>query len=291
MTGAPAGRSTIPLVHDGRDRPFLLHVPPAASGGHPPLVLQLHGRGIDPVMFDRWTGFSALADEAGFVLAMPAAVDEVWNDGRYRGTAWDATDDVGYLLAVVDDVAARLSIDPGRIYVVGMSNGAAMAGRLACEHGDRFAAVAQVAGTVGEEIAAACHPTLPVPILEIHGTKDRFAPYGGGSARGLRARLMLCLGPGTVRPSVGVDAWARLWVDANGAHDGPRTEALPPDTTVRRWTGASPASDVVFYRVEGGGHTWPGNRMWVPPLFGRTGQAIDATRVAWEFLAGHSRGA
>lgn len=287
MTGAPSGRSSVPFVHDGHDRPYLLHVPAAARAGHAPLVLQLHGRGIDPVMFDRWTGFSVLADEAGFVLAMPAAIDEVWNDGRARGTARGEPDDVGYLLAVVDDVAARVAIDPGRIYVVGMSNGAAMTGRLACERGERFAAVAQVAGTGGEEIAAACHPAVPVPILEIHGTKDRFAPYEGGRARGIRARLVLRHAAG---PSVGVDAWARLWVQVNGAHDGPRTETLPPDTTVRRWVGDTPGSDVVFYRIEGGGHTWPGNRMWMPPLFGRTGHAIDATRVTWEFLAEHTRG-
>src|ERR1700690_2678506 len=107
------------------ERPFLLRAAgvlraPAA------LVLELHGRGIDPVMFDRWTGYSALADEEGFVLAMPAAVGEIWNDGRFRGARWrehDAIDDVGYLLAVIDHVIGRQAIDPARIYVVGMSNG------------------------------------------------------------------------------------------------------------------------------------------------------------------------
>lgn len=81
----------------------------------------------------------------------------------------------------------------------------------------------------------------------------------------------------------------RLWVDTNGADDGPHSAMLPPDTTVRRWRGDSSASDVAFFRVDGCGHTWPGNRTWVPPLFGRTSRTFDATRVIWDFLAAHRR--
>ena len=274
------------LSHDGRERPYLLHVPPNVSGERAPLLLELHGRGIDPTMFDRWTGFATLADEASFMLAMPSAVGEVWNDGRWHGTQWESPDDVGYLLALIDDVGARLPIDRRRIYVVGMSNGATMAGRLACEHAERIAAVAQVAGTAAMDVAAGCRPIMPVPILQVHGTADRYAPYGGGRASGLGARLFIRQRAG---PCVGVDEWARLWVDTNRADDGPHSTMLPPDTTVRRWRGDSSASDVAFFRVDGCGHTWPGNRTWVPPLFGRTSRTFDATRVIWDFLAAHRR--
>ena len=253
-------------------------------------MLELHGRGIDPVTFDRWTGYASLADEAGFVLARPAAVGEIWNDGRYRGAGWRAVeevDDVGYLLGVVDDVCGRLPVDRARVYVVGMSNGAVMAGRLACEHAERLAGVAQVAGTAAVDVAATCRPAAPVPVLSIHGSADRFAPYEGGRSRGIRARLVLRRPAG---PCVGVDDWARLWAGANGAGVDPEVEQLPPDTTIRRWHGPTPASDLVFYRVEGGGHRWPGERVWVPPILGRTTTAFDATRTSWAFLAAHRRG-
>jgi polyhydroxybutyrate depolymerase len=237
-------------------------------------------------MFDRWTGFSALADEACFVLAMPSAVGEIWNDGRFRGSSSEGVDDVGYLLAVAEDACERLPIDRGRIYAVGMSNGATMAGRLACEQAGRIAAVAQVAGTVAVDVIERCRPAMAVPILSIHGTRDRYAPYAGGSARGMLARLIVRRAAG---PCLGVEEWARFWTGVNQADDGPVIQTLPPDTTVRRWRGATPASDIVFYRVERGGHTWPGNRMWMPPFMGRTSQTFDATRVIWEFLAAHHR--
>ncbi len=290
-TDLPEGGQTVPLRHDGRDRPYLLHVPPASPAGPVPLLVELHGRGIDPIAFDRWTGFRKLADMAGFVVALPSAIGEIWNDGRLPPADGSDPDDVGYLLALIDDACCRLPIDRRRIYVVGMSNGATMAGRLACEHPERMAAVAQVAGTAALGIARHCRPAVPLPILHVQGTGDVFSPYAGGRRRGLWARLVF-LGRRAAGPSIGVDAWARLWVETNGAAEGPLVETLPPDTTVRRWRGSSAASDLAFYRIDGGGHTWPGSRQPMPRfLFGRTTRAFDATEVIWDFLATHARAA
>jgi polyhydroxybutyrate depolymerase len=271
------------------DRAYLLQAPPAADSSDRlvPLVVELHGRGIDAETFDRMTGFGALAHEEGFALALPNAVGEIWNDGRDAAPEGRRRDDVGYLTAVIDDAIARVPADPGRVYVVGMSNGAAMAGRLACELAERIAAVAQVSGTAAIGIAAALAPARPVPILSIHGSADDVAPYGGGVRHSLRSRMII---RHTAGPSVGVDDWARFWVAANGAVDGPAVTALAPDTTVRTWRGPAPSSDVVFYRIEGGGHTWPTSRFVLPALlFGRTSRTFDATRVIWDFLAAHTR--
>jgi poly(3-hydroxybutyrate) depolymerase len=84
-TAPLTGRHTVPLNHQGRERPYLLHDPTNGRQELVPLVLELHGRGINPSMFDRWTGFASLADEVGFVLALPSALGDIWNDGRYRG--------------------------------------------------------------------------------------------------------------------------------------------------------------------------------------------------------------
>jgi len=284
----PWSRQTIPLIHDGLDRPYLLQAPPIAGADRPPLVLELHGRGIDPVRFDQMTGFGALADECGFALALPSAVGEIWNDGRVPSFERDGRpNDVSYLASVIDDATARLPIDEARIYVVGMSNGAAMTGRLACEVAGRLAAIAQVGGTAAATVAAGSHPGRPVPILNIHGTADDYAPYEGGVRHSLRGRVVLRRSFG---PAIGIDEWARYWVAANGATGDPAVTTLPPDTTVRTWRGPSLASDVTFYRIDGGGHTWPGSRFTLPGfLFGRTTRTFDATRVSWEFLASHRR--
>ena len=279
-------RELVPLVHGGLDRPYLLLAPPRGGAARPPLLVELHGRGIDAVRFDRLTGFGSLGEEAGFALAMPNALGEIWNDGRILSPAWPVLpDDIGYLTAVIDDALARLPIDRRRIYVVGMSNGATMAGRLACELSGRIAAFAQVAGTAGVAAAADCHPARPVPILNIHGTADDYAPYEGGIRHSLRARAVLRRAAG---PSVGVDDWAQLWATGNRAPDGPVVSEIPPDTTIRTWHGPTASPDVVFYRVEGAGHTWPGSRVAFPAfLFGRTSHTFDATRSIWSFLSTH----
>jgi polyhydroxybutyrate depolymerase len=280
-------REQISLTNGGLNRPYLLQAPPSNGGAALPLLVELHGRGIDAVRFDRLTGFGSLAEEEGFALALPRAIGEIWNDGRIRSPRWPVDlDDVGYLTAVIDDAIARLPIDPRRIYVVGMSNGAVMAGRLACAKPDRIAAFAQVGGTVGVSAAADCHLARPVPILSVHGTADDYAPYEGGTRHGLRARVLLRR---ATEPSVGVDDWAQFWVTANGAADGPLVSMLGPDTTVRTWHGPAASSDVVFYRVEGAGHTWPGSRMALPALlFGPTSHTFDATREIWAFLSTHT---
>ncbi len=72
---------------------------------------------------------------------------------------------------------ARHAVDPHRVYLTGMSNGAMMAYRVALERPERVAAIAPVAG------AMALDPDLvrvPVPVLHMHGTDDRHAPFEGG---------------------------------------------------------------------------------------------------------------
>ncbi len=287
MGPKPDGFEPVVLDHAGSERGYLLRIPRPISESPVPLVVQLHGRGIGPAMFDRWTGFGELADEAGFALAMPSAIREIWNDGRYGDSTWNGhieVDDVGFLLAVIDDVIEHHAIDPARVYLVGMSNGATMAGRVAWERPDRIAAVAQVAGTGAVGLISEHRPTVPVPLLQIHGTRDRFAPYAGGRA----GHWLRLFGRRPIVPNVSVDEWARVWVERNAAADTPLVEAVAPDITVRRWRGPGPASDVAFYRVEGGGHTWPGARIWIPPHLGRVSHSMDAARVIWSFFLAHA---
>jgi polyhydroxybutyrate depolymerase len=281
---AASGPADIQLRHGGLPRRYLLQVPPDLDGPAA-LVLELHGRGVDPIRFDQWTGFLPLAARRRFVLALPEAIAEVWNDGRWEGRPPSAIDDLGFLDAVIADVGARARIDPRRVYLVGMSNGAVMAGRYACSRGQRIAAFAQVAGTAAVPTAAACAPGAPVPLVSIHGTADRPAPYDGGSPRGLLMRLLL---RPRADPVVGVEDWLQRWRAVNGCDPAPETEQLPPDTIVRRWRGPTPASDVVAYRVERGGHVWPGSVAF-PKIFGHVSLAFDATAVIWGFFSSHPR--
>ena len=296
MASLAPGTHRISMSHGGLDRPYLLHVPesdPRPAGPEAasraaglPLVLELHGRGIDAAQFDRMTGFTALAEEMGFIVAAPEAVDEMWNDGRESSAHDNALpDDVGYLAALLADVSNGARVDPARVYVVGMSNGAGMTARFVCERPDLVAAAAQVAGTATERVAATFRPLQPVPLLHVHGTADPIWLYSGGVSETVRRQAMIRHRP---EPSVSVDDWARFWVRANGASEPPRERRLTADTTVREWHGPTPRSDLAFYRVEGAGHTWPGAGLPLPSLlFGRTSRTFSAARTAWEFFAPH----
>jgi len=204
---AGPGRQVIAFQHGGRSRPYLLQAPtaPLRAGQAPRLVLELHGRGIDPVRFDAMTGLADAAALAGAAVVLPAAVGEVWNDGRDPlGAQPDAPDDVAYLDRVAADGAARLGLAEPVVLVAGMSNGAAMAGRLAAQGATPLVAVAQVAGT-GAVAAGSGSRARPLPLLVIHGTGDHIAPYEGGVRTGLRARAMIRR---QFRPSMGAEAWA-----------------------------------------------------------------------------------
>ena len=280
IAAAPDGTTTYTMSHDGVTRTYVLHVPARLDRTRPaPLLIELHGGGGDGAEIDRLTGFYAIADRERFVVAAPSGVNKNWNDGRPEiDTATGGADDVGFLSAMMDRIAGQVPVDRSRIYVTGMSNGAIMSGRLACELSDRIAAFGQVSGTASTEIAGSCHPGRSVPVLEIHGTADLVVPYAGGT---VAPQLD---GRGQV---VGVDAWAAFWVADDADSSAPEITHIGSDTTVRTWHGASPQSDVVFYRVEGAGHTWPGGPDFPGRAVGSTTHSFSASAVIWEFLASH----
>jgi polyhydroxybutyrate depolymerase len=262
------------LQHGGLVRTCVLHVPDDAdTGSRLPLVLVLHGRGGTGRSVERLTGFSRLADSAGFLVAYPEGADRRWNDGR----PGSSVDDVGFLAALVRRLAAEQRADPGRVYATGISNGAMMCYRLACESSGLVAAIAPVAGAMTRKSLPTCSPAAPVPVLAINGTRDPLVGYDGG--------LTLA----SVRATI------EFWVRADCPGASPETIPVPDIdphdgtlTRCERWRGQTLGSEVLLYTVLGGGHTWPLGRAR-PRSFGRTGRDFDATRTIWEFFSRHRR--
>lgn len=194
MAIAAAAREPAPPIPDssgtilsgGLQRQYDLHVPPSRSDVPAPLVIVLHGGGgqEDAVAMIRdLTRFDALADAQQFVVAYPKAVDNYWNDGRgvrrYRSHVQNI-DDVGFISALADHLAAEARIDRRRVYVTGASNGAMMAYRVACARPDRFAGIAAVAGNLPARLP--CSPGWPIPVLVMNGTDDRLMPWNGAKS-------------------------------------------------------------------------------------------------------------
>jgi polyhydroxybutyrate depolymerase len=276
------------LTVDGRERSYLLHVPPARGNATRwPVVLALHGATSNGRLMEHFSGLSSKADEAGFLAVYPNGTGNLpnvltWNGGGCCGYAVNhAVNDVAFVRALLDDLPQVAPIDAQRIYAAGMSNGAHMVYRLACELGERIAAIAAVAGALALDD---CRPVHPMPVLHIHGTADEFAPFHGG--RGSRSVYGV--------HAQSVEQTIRTWVRINGCPETPTVTALPPhldDGTriIRHAYGPCAAgAEVVLLIVEGGGHTWPG-RPPLPLALGKSTANLDANDAIWEFIQRHVR--
>lgn len=169
------------------ERPYNNKIPDSYDASKPtPLLVLLHGFTASGQLQDLYLGLGNAATERGWLFAFP---DGTQNPAGLR--YWDATDaccnfanppqdDVAYLNAVIDDMKTHYNVDPKRVYLFGHSNGAFMSHRLACDSADRIAGIASLAGSTWND-EWRCAPSVPVGVLEIHGTLDVLVAYNGGS--------------------------------------------------------------------------------------------------------------
>jgi polyhydroxybutyrate depolymerase len=228
-SAVPGGDIAGALTFGGLPRTYQVHVP-AGLESPTGLVINLHGAGQTGHGQAALTNYNAVADQHGFVVAYPDGIDFSWADGRGASIPdRQGVDDVGFLVALIDRLTRDFGIAPGRVFVTGMSAGAFMATRLACERADIIAAVAPVAGTLGS--AFPCAPSRPVSVLQMNGTADQVVPFNGGTM----------LGRGGYSDIVAAPAMAQRWRELD-------------DCTA---TGCADGTDVVFIQIDGGGHDWP----------------------------------
>jgi len=278
------------LTHDGLKRSFYLHIPPSYDGTKPtPLVIALHGGGGTAEKMYKLTnnGFNTLADQQGFIVLYPQGLDNHWNDGR-KIPNQTSVDDVGFLSALIDHLAATYNIDRQRVYATGISNGGFMSFRLACELSDKVSAIAPVTAALSVDLAATCSPTQPVSILLINGSEDPLVPWEGGEIRiGRQQRGEIWSTADTIE----------FWVRQNHCETPPDISQEPDrdpndGTQVRQehYLQCQRGTTVILYAIEGGGHTWPGGWQYLPEaLIGKTSREINATEVIWHFFQAHPR--
>ena len=257
---------------DGEERDYRLRVPPSGFDGARPLVFNLHGFGSNAFQQEAYAQMNPVADTAGFFVCYPNGVSAAWNVGWAFGST---ADDVGFIGALIDTIAAQYDIDPERVYACGMSNGGFMSYRLACELNDRIAAVASVTGSMVPAYIGDCTPGKPVPVLEIHGTDDATVPYGG------QPQL-----------AVSIEELLTFWNTNNSCDADATIEELPNSNTTDQSTvtfiqsgGCAERGDVWHYRINGGAHTWPGS----PFAIGVTNQDINGSVEIWHFFRRYTR--
>ena len=285
------------VVHAGAKRTWRLYLPPvvAPPGRSLPLLIVLHGGGGRGSGMARLLNgrFEKLADRDEFFVAYPEGRCHQWTDGREpevsRAHA-EQVDDVGFIRELIGDVAKRHAVDPARVYACGISNGAFMSCRLACEAADRIAAVALVAGTIPLRLAPACAPARAVPVMLICGTADPLVPFAGGA-------IQLRKGWKERGEVLGAREAAARWAALDGCPPAPSPAEELPDldprdrTTITReiWGPGRDGAAVVLLTVRGGGHTWPGARQYLPQaLVGPVSHDLDGCAAIWTFLRRHA---
>jgi len=279
---------------DELDRRYVVHVPARYDGIAPtPLVIILHGEGSTATNCMRETGWAIKSDLAGFLAAFPEAMTpdptkparyfgnpQTWNDGSGRFTrGLEEVDDIGFIEAMLDDMRDQYNVDKRRVYVTGFSNGASMAFQLGVELSDRIAAIAPVAGYLWLK-----NPKLenPVSVLYIVGTADPLVPLKGGEVR---------LPGGRVETRPPVTGSPAGWAKALGCPLEPKPLRTKEGVSAVVYGPGREGSEVVFYTVEGLGHTWPGGKRLLPErIAGPTTDKLRANDVIWEFFHKHVKG-
>ena len=255
------------LLDQGQNRTYYLHTP--ASPSQPlPLVVALHGSGMQGKQMADKTALSKLADQAGFVVVYPDGLKQKWNvSGK------DPEDNVAFVHALIEQVQKVRSIDPQRIYVVGLSNGGILAQKLACEAPDDIAAIATVAASLPIQFSSRCQTKKPIPLLMVNGTADAIVPWQGGEAPNIRVGRDLAIPP--------IPTVINFWKQHNKCSAPPKVEQVSNVVEVTDYQSCQANSEVMLVALKGAGHVWAGGGYGKSP-FG------DTTQSVWQFLQRHS---
>jgi polyhydroxybutyrate depolymerase len=266
-------------LSDGvKDRNYRLYRPSSLSHHMPaPLVIVLHGGLGSASQAESSYNWDAQADRQGFVVVYPNGISHSWNAGgiccgpALRGNV----NDIGFLTRLIDTVSRSENIDLKRVYLTGISNGAAMAYRYVCEGTFPIAAIGPVAGS----FSYSCSKPHPVSVMAIHGLGDQHIPFAGG--------------PGTKGVTKGTWMSVPQTLDLFRKANDCQPAIFYKDGLVQKnISHCAQDREVTLITIEGAGHQWPGGKSKtsiIQRVIGadQPSTALDATSTLWEFFQSH----
>lgn len=278
--------------YGGMDRTYFIHVPECYdSNNKTPLVIALHGGGGLAKRMEHFTRFDELSEKENFIVVYPQGYKRQWNDGREAASipAQELNiDDVGFINALIDTLYSQYNIDSSRIYVTGLSNGGFMTTRIGCELGNRIAAIAPMISTLPKKLNTKCNPVKAMPVMLINGTDDPLVPYDGGFVRvGRKTRGEILSTDETIEFWIQVDQCTTK-PDIIKIEDKDKTDDCT--ATAYIYPDGAEDSEVVLIKVNGGGHTIPGGRQYLPKsIIGNVCRDFIAEELILEFFKNHPK--
>jgi polyhydroxybutyrate depolymerase len=217
--------------------------------GEYPLIVMLHGYGVNAELQDYIFGFQDRVDRDQFLLLMPEGTIDDQGSRFWNATPeccdFDGThvDDSAYLSGLVTEAESLYPIS--QVSFVGHSNGGYMSYRMACDHPDQIARIVVLAGAVFKD-EDLCTGTTPVSVAHIHGTLDGSVVY---TSTALHA---------------GAEESVGRWTDKAGCAEPPVrladreyvADVLGAETLIDRWSGCSEGIDIELWTGMGVDHTW-----------------------------------
>jgi polyhydroxybutyrate depolymerase len=267
-----------------------------------PLIIAMHGGGGTANQMMVMSQLNAVAQERRLLVAYPQGLGRLptFNAGVCCGFAMHHdVDDVGYVRSIVATVSRLHNVDAQRVYATGFSNGAMMSRRLACKAADIMKGIFPVAGTYGGRdadgnLAFACRPSHPVPVVSIHGLFDLNIPYYGGVGVGISGTNFLAVPAAnklharvnnvrvffrrtvTINQSIACDKYFKPRVPFKPFAPVYDCRVAPEDSVY------DADHDIVY----GGGHSWPGGVQGPSSSADFPLSGPNAARLALDLLEG-----
>jgi polyhydroxybutyrate depolymerase len=263
----------------------------------------LHGSGMDGRGMAWFTGLAERGPAAGITTVFPDGWKGGWHPARPPAREPDL-DDARFLAELASHLEMLGAARSWPVFLAGVSQGARYAEHVARNGLLPVSGLFLVAGTALESSRLmAPVPQLRASMILVMGTGDPTSPYEGGplTRRGISGRILRrrAVRHGE-RPGedivAGAEAVVADWATANGiARNGitggitttgsiarPLIEELPTapgDLPVTRKTWTRPGChSATLYRIEGGGHGWPGGPQFMPArVIGPVTKHLDAT--------------
>ncbi len=281
------GNYTESIEVDGVEREYIIHLPPAFSTKRENSATYVfHGAGsnMDTVM--NYSGFNTVADQTRRLITIYpqglegyiAGIDQTMNQ-------WDVnwgtgTNDLAFIELLTKHLSKKLNINKKRFFAIGESNGGMFTQYLACQLPNTFSAIASIAANLPTTVIDTCKHDEPIPLIYFHGDADVMVPYEGIANWSLSTEQSL--------------AYYSERNNCNFEYKERQLEDLNPEdiTSVTQYKYKDCSNKLRFYKINNGGHTWPGatwdNSVFVPPV-GLTNYDINANQLIWRFFKKQSR--
>lgn len=261
------------IMSGGIYRNYRLYVPAMYTGATArPLIINMHGYTSNALQQQFYSNFGPIADTANFLMVFPNGTKNSSGTTFWNAGIGSSIDDIGFISHLIDSLKLQYNINLNRVYSTGMSMGGFMSHTLACELSNRITAIASVTGSIfTSQYGTYCHPTRPVPVMQIQGTADATVPYAGSASQYMAP----------------IDSVVKYWVTKNNCNPTAAFSNVPNTSTSDNCTaehyvysGGNLGSTVELFKIIGGTHSWPGT----PFTSSGTNQDINASKEIWRFF-------